>query len=180
MKTNTKFVLFAATMAAQAAQAAQAAHAQQTPTTFTDQNKLIRAPQAVTRLGADLFGDKVNLYTGSLEFVQADISLPGNSALPVAVGRHIRIGEDWLNQTLFGRWDLEIHHLHGVFSQQKGWMTVSGTTARCSQFSDPPRYQPDRDVERHRILARQLPVRSRRRRPGDAVAKHRLPDSTHW
>lgn len=34
----------------------QAALAQQTP--YTEQAKLIRAPQAVTTLGTDLFGDK--------------------------------------------------------------------------------------------------------------------------
>jgi hypothetical protein len=62
MKTNKKFAVLTVAMAV------QAAYAQQTPTTYTDQNKLIRAPQAVTRLGADLFGDKVNMYTGGLEF----------------------------------------------------------------------------------------------------------------
>jgi hypothetical protein len=67
----TKFALLIVALAA------QAASAQQSPTTYSDQNKLIRAPQAVTRLGADLFGDKVNLYTGALEFIQTDVSLPG-------------------------------------------------------------------------------------------------------
>jgi hypothetical protein len=98
---------------------------------------LIRAPQAVTRLGTDLFGDKVDLQ-GALEFIQTDGFLPGNNALPVMVGRHIRAGEHWLNQTLFGLWDIKISHLHAVFSLQKGCLTVNGTTARCSQFSAAP------------------------------------------
>ncbi|MCS0588936.1 RHS repeat domain-containing protein [Massilia norwichensis] len=131
MKTNKKFAVLTIAMAVQAAYA-------QTATTYSDQNKLIRAPQAVTRLGADLFGDKVNLYTGGLEFIQKDVSLPGNSGLPVEVGRHIKVGEDWLEETLFGRWDIEIPHLHGIFSRQKGWTTTGGTTARCSQFSRAP------------------------------------------
>jgi len=140
MKTNkfvnaqgfTKFAIVAVAVLS------QATHAQDSPTSYSDQNKLIRAPQAVTRLGADLFGDKVNLYTGGLEFIQTDVSLPGNSALPVSVGRHLRVGEDWVNQTLFGRWDLEIPHLHGIFSQQKGWLTINNSTARCSGFSAAP------------------------------------------
>jgi YD repeat-containing protein len=128
----TKFVLFALAMTT------RIASAQQIPTTYTDQNKLIRAPQAVTRLGADLFGDKVNLYTGALEFIQNDVSLPGNSALPVAVGRHIRVGEEWVDGALFGRWDIEIPHLHGIFSLQKGWQTINNSNARCSEFSAAP------------------------------------------
>lgn len=55
-------------------------------TAYTEQAKLIRAPQAVTTLGANLFGDRVNLYTGALEFVQTDVTIPGNSSLPVSVG----------------------------------------------------------------------------------------------
>jgi hypothetical protein len=118
--------------------AAQMANAQQDATTYTEQSKLIRAPNAMTRLGADLFGDKVNLYTGSLEFIQNDVSLPGNSSLPVGVGRHIKVGEERLVNAQFGQWDLEIPHLHGIFSSQKGWLTVNGSTARCSQFSAAP------------------------------------------
>nr|WP_314544940.1 RHS repeat domain-containing protein [uncultured Massilia sp.] len=112
--------------------------AQQALTPYSDQNKLIRAPQAATQLGSDLFGDTVNLYTGKLEFIQSDVSLAGNSTLPVAVGRHIQTGQDWVPGALFGRWDIEIPHLHGVFSAQKGWTTINGTTARCSQFSAAP------------------------------------------
>ena len=107
-------------------------------TTFQDQSKLIRAPRAITALGADVFGDKVNLYTGGLEFVQTDVSLPGNNALPVSVGRRLAAGQDAIEGTLFGRWDLEIPHLHGVFSSSKGWVTASGTGARCSAFGVPP------------------------------------------
>ncbi len=43
-------------------------------------------------LGADLFGDKLNYYNGSLEFVQIDVSLKGNNALPMSVGRRLVTG----------------------------------------------------------------------------------------
>lgn len=110
----------------------------QTDTPYTEQNKLIRAPQAFTRLGADLFGDKVNLYTGSLEFIQTDVSIPGNNILPVSVGRRLVTGADAINGALFGRWDLEIPHLHGIFSTTRGWETIGNTKARCTDFSAPP------------------------------------------
>jgi YD repeat-containing protein len=110
----------------------------QSDTFYTEQNKLIRAPQAYTRLGADLFGDKVNLYTGSLEFIQTDVSIPGNNMLPVSVGRRLATGIDAINGALFGRWDLEIPHLHGIFSTTRGWETTKNTKARCTDFSPPP------------------------------------------
>lgn len=111
------------------------AFAQQTP--YTEQGKLIRAPQAVTTLGTDLFGDKVNLYTGRLEFVQTDVSLPGNSSLPVSVGRRLVTGQEPVDGALFGRWDLEIPRMHGIFELRKGWVNKSGGVNRCSTYSEP-------------------------------------------
>jgi YD repeat-containing protein len=115
------------------------ASAQQT-STYAEQSKLIRAPHAVTTLGTDLFGDKVNLYTGGLEFIQTDVSLPGTSGLPVSVGRHLTSGQTLPYNALFGRWDLEIPHLHGVFSATPnsvlGWSSGSGA-GRCSAFGPP-------------------------------------------
>lgn len=106
--------------------------------TYKEQGKLIRAPRDIAVLGTDLFGDKVNLYTGALEIVQTDVSLPGNNALPVAVGRRFIAGQEAVNGKLFGYWDLEIPHLHGIFSKDQGWRDEVGSDARCTQFSPPP------------------------------------------
>lgn len=107
---------------------------------YSEQGKLFRAPDAITTLGANLFGDKVNLYTGGLEFVQTDVSLPGNNSLPVSVGRRLRTGTERVNRTLFGGWDLEIPHLHGTFSLARKWSSSTGASlgARCSSFGAPP------------------------------------------
>lgn len=43
---------------------------------YQEDGKLIRAPRALGVLGSELFGDKVNFYSGSLEFVQNDVALP--------------------------------------------------------------------------------------------------------
>ena len=58
---------------------------------YTEQGKLIRAPEAIGSMGPDLFGDKINFYTGKLEFTQMDVSLQGNNGLPVQVARRLII-----------------------------------------------------------------------------------------
>lgn len=108
---------------------------------FSEQGKLIRAGEAVGTLGADLFGDKVNLYTGTVEFIQSDVSLPGNNALPVSVGRRLATGGEAITgraDGAFGDWELEIPHMHGVYAQISGWQTSIGGNARCSGYSAAP------------------------------------------
>lgn len=115
--------------------------AQTVGSNYFEQGKLIRAGEVVGTLGADLFGDKVNLYTGTLEFIQTDVSLPGNNALPVSVGRRLATGGEGLSDrtdAAFGDWELEIPHLHGVFAQSTGWQTVNGGDSRCTGFSAAP------------------------------------------
>ncbi|WP_190278985.1 hypothetical protein [Dokdonella koreensis] len=104
---------------------------------YDEQGKLLRGNESVSPLGPELFGDKVSLYTGSLEFVQTDVSIPGNSALPVAVGRRYRPTQSNEFNRHFGDWDLEVPHVHGVFATE-GWLTTGSTSRRCSQFSAPP------------------------------------------
>lgn len=106
-------------------------------TTYEEQFKLIKAPNAVTAIGDDLFGDQVNLYNGGLEFRQTDVSARGNNALPVAMGRRLTAGTGAFGGRPFGRWVPEIPRLHGVFSVSKGWVSPTGTTARCSNFGAP-------------------------------------------
>lgn len=114
----------------------------QAPTTFTEHGKLLRAPEAIGVLGADLFGDKLNFYNGGLEFVQADVSLPGNSGLPVGIARRLTTGEKNLSQGAFMEWELEIPRIHGTFSKLYGWQKAlagGGTTVeRCTNFGAPP------------------------------------------
>jgi len=48
---------------------------------------LIRSDRNAGPLDAGLLGDRIDYDTGQVEFVATDVSLPGNNALPVAVGR---------------------------------------------------------------------------------------------
>lgn len=109
---------------------------------FQDQGNVIRAPKAVSALGSDLFGDKVNLYTGNLEFIHTDVTIPGNNSLPVMVGRRLIAGGEVFSNKQFGTWELEIPHLHGTYTTAKGWVIPFSSTipagSRCSNFATPP------------------------------------------
>ena len=113
------------------------------PKTYYDQGVLIRAGETVEALGPNLMGDTINEYSGGVEFTQTDVTLPGNSALAVAVGRHRAYGTIQAYQAtgLFGDWDLEIPHLHTIATQpEPNWYGGRDKTNfnRCSQFQDPP------------------------------------------
>jgi RHS repeat-associated protein len=109
--------------------------------------KLIKAPQALGVLGDNLFGDSVNFYSGALSFVQTDVSLRGNNALPVAVGRRLATGVEAKDRTHFGHWELDIPHIRGMFSTRYGWINSSGAAgARCSQPSVPPAAKGDQNT----------------------------------
>ncbi|WP_431052986.1 hypothetical protein [Roseateles sp. L2-2] len=91
------------------------------PANYFENGKLIRAPKALSMLGPDLFGDRVNLYRGTLEFVQTDVNLDGNNALPVAVTRRLSTGSRGnYGQGLFSEWELEIPHMQGTFHGNLG------------------------------------------------------------
>lgn len=116
------------------------AHSQSTVTIPSEYGKLLQSRTAVASLGSNLFGDEVNLYDGSLQFSQTDVSLPGNSPLQVGVGRRFNVRQDEQRSGLFADWDIEIPHLYGTFSAS-GWVVpgASGSaTTRCTQYGPPP------------------------------------------
>jgi YD repeat-containing protein len=118
------------------------------PTIYYEQGGgLVRAGEAIEGLGPNLMGDKVNEYHGSLEFNYTDVSLPGNNALPVAVGRRLATGsrEALFTRGHFGDWELEIPHLHTLIASgtTSTWVGlapdgVTYTELRCSQFVSAP------------------------------------------
>lgn len=106
--------------------------------------KVIKTAEAVGALGIDLFGEETNFYTGATTFSATDVSLPGNDALPVAVGRRFIVESRGANDRGllltrdggFADWELDIPHMHGVYSNA-GWQVDAGTEAgrnkRCTQ-----------------------------------------------
>lgn len=94
----------------------------------------IKAQESIGILGEDLFGDTVNYQDGALSFSATDISLPGNSGLPVALkrtfsasGRTNAAGYD----EVFADWELDLPRLSGVFAPT--WQDQ-----RCSSAVAPP------------------------------------------
>ena len=133
----TSFPILSALFAA-AWMVCNAACAQDT-TTYEEQYKRIKAPNAVTQYGPDLFGETVNLYNGALDFTQTDVSLRGNNKLPVAIGRKLRTSGKPLGGRAFGRWEMDIPHMHGIFPKTEGWRASgSNPMLRCAQYSLPP------------------------------------------
>ncbi len=111
----------------------------QAATYFEEQGQLLRSSRSVKTLGPDLFGDRISHYDGGLEFVQTDVNLVGSSSLPVTVGRRFASGPHWtMVSGHFGRWDLEIPRVQGVYAATKGFVAGTGTARRCSEFSPPP------------------------------------------
>src|SRR5258705_8679793 len=88
---------------------------------YFEQGLLIRSGEVIEALGPNLMGDSVNEYSGGLEFTQTDVSLPGNNALPVQVGRHKAVGtiQAYAGTGLFANWDLDIPRLRTIATQKE-------------------------------------------------------------
>ena len=113
--------------------------------------KTVKATQVIGALGADLFGESTSFYTGATTFSTVDVSLPGNSGLPVEIRRSFAVqsratvarGQVLGREGSFGEWDLDIPYLHGIFILNRGWQVMGGATGasdrRCSlsDGSDP-------------------------------------------
>jgi hypothetical protein len=103
------------------------------------QGKAPVAPDAITTLGPEMFGDKINLYNGSFAFEHTDAALPGNSALPVALVRQHTPGRSQVVRGALGDWDLNTPRIEGTFARPEGWVPQGGSAStRCSGFDAPP------------------------------------------
>jgi hypothetical protein len=120
----------------------------------SEYDKNIKATQNIGVLGMDLAGDQTNFYTGSTSFHTVDIGLPGNSGLPVTLGRTYSVGQ--LSQQAmvkgnvydpeiesalpraFGDWDWDIPYISTTMTQAGGWVVDSTTPLnRCSVVGAP-------------------------------------------
>ncbi|MGS1078858.1 RHS repeat domain-containing protein [Pseudoxanthomonas beigongshangi] len=101
--------------------------------------KQIKSAEVVGALGTELFGEQVNFYTGSTSFVNVDVSLGGNNALPVNLVREYRmeVQGEVPRKGMFADWDIQVPHLQGVFHLQ--WQSMDGSATRCSNPSAPPK-----------------------------------------
>ncbi|MBL8263531.1 MAG: RHS repeat-associated core domain-containing protein [Xanthomonadaceae bacterium] len=118
-----------------------AAHAQTTPTVepYQEYGKKVKASERATPLTDQLFGEEVSLYNGATSFSVVDIDIPGNSALPVRLGRTFSISPSIHGENLggFGNWDVDVPMIEGTFTEQYGWVASNNTHQRCSNPSEP-------------------------------------------
>ena len=70
------------------------------------------------------------------------MSLPGNSTLPVAIGRRYVVQTNAagvIPERDFGDWDIEVPHIEGIVATSVGWTVPGGNPeARCSAFAGAP------------------------------------------
>ncbi|MFC3654552.1 hypothetical protein ACFOPN_02335 [Xanthomonas hyacinthi] len=89
-------------------------------------------------MGSELFGDKVGLYMGDLEFVQKDIDIPGNNTLSVSISRRFVVNSsNLITSRPFKDWELDVPHIHGVFAINSSPNNSGWEPTRCSQFFAP-------------------------------------------
>lgn len=117
-----------------------AAQAQIVPTWREEYEKRLKYGDLVEPLKGDIFGEKVNLYDGSMSLSATDISLPGNSGLVVGISRSYGDLAGNSNDNEFGNWSLDVPSLSGTYGDQPetevgGYWTPS---ARCSTVTAPP------------------------------------------
>lgn len=83
------------------------------PFPMEEWEKRQNAEERLTAFGDDLMGDQIDPHTGSLSFLQTDVSLPGNSGLPVAISRKRSQGLHYHESVdaEFGDWELVVPRL---------------------------------------------------------------------
>lgn len=151
---------------------------------YQEYDKRLRAAEQVAPLTSDVFGEQVNLYDRSASFEHVDISLPGNSALPVELRRKLDVRPlpQLLNARpeLFGgvgNWEIGVPYITGTFDSAYGWnSTAAGATARCSTNFYPHTNPPHRIEDIWSGYSVVIPGAGGRDLMGHPDASHRPPD----
>ena len=98
----------------------------------------INEARSVAPLSVDtLFGDQISHFDGGVTFTNVDITVPGNSGLPVELRRSLRVDDrskvNGNHLGGFGEWSLDIPRLSSEVAVSLGWRTAGGTVnQRCS------------------------------------------------
>lgn len=87
----------------------------------------------LTSLGNDLFGDRVSLYTGGVQFTQVDVDLPGNNGLPMRFSRTLKMGGRRDIAKSMKDWEFDLPYISGIFGPS-GWVSMvpGEPQRRCS------------------------------------------------
>jgi RHS repeat-associated protein len=107
---------------------------------WDEYEKKIKAGQEIAAFGPDLFGDTVNLSNGALSFSATDVSLPGNSRLPVEFKRTLNITNRKgyrYNDAPLTDWDLDVPRISGVFQSGAGFASACAATTAIAARPPP-------------------------------------------
>lgn len=112
------------------------AHAQTEPPN-TEWEKRQNADERLTAFGDDLLGDGIDPHTGSISFQHTDVSLPGNSALPVTIQRRRKQGAIYSRTTdvEFGDWEIVAPRIYAVSAASNPWTGNRCTVPFNQQFT---------------------------------------------
>ena len=75
---------------------------------FEEANLSVELSTALQAQGEGIVGDSISLADGSLSFAHTDVSLPGNSGLPVAFTRSYSVGGVSYFGDILGGWHLDV------------------------------------------------------------------------
>lgn len=115
--------------------------------------KLYTVNETFDSLGTDLAGENLDLNSGQVSFRHVDVSIPGNSALPVEFARTLALDgftyvESYSTDAELGDWRIDVPKITTVLATQYGW-----PTDRCSNFHKPPEAVPEQGSGGHPIPA---------------------------
>jgi hypothetical protein len=135
MRSNKSFLVLVALLVLQVGHAALAAPADPTPLPDEEYELKLHAAQQVSPLTSELAGEEVSMYDGSTTFSVTDADIPGNNALPVRIGRRLKIIDRHMEGNLpgFGDWDLDLPRIEGTFLADRGWKLEGAAPAGHGQ-----------------------------------------------
>jgi len=107
----------------------------------------VKVRSTVQPLGATPFGEKINLYTGSLSFTQTDVEYPGTGPT-ILLTRSFNTQRRFVQSySFFGDWGFDIPRIETIVRRPLGsqgtpggnWIVapLPGGSARCSQLDIP-------------------------------------------
>lgn len=109
-------------------------HAQIVPTWREEYEKRLKYGDLVEPLKGDIFGEKVNLYDGSVSLASTDVSVPGNNGLSVSLSRNLGDLSGSVTEDQFGNWSLDVPSLSGVYVIfQRPHRAATGRPVRVAQ-----------------------------------------------
>lgn len=114
------------------------AHAE-IPSWNTEYGNRLKYGEMVKPIEGEIFGEQINLYDGSVSFAATDISLPGNSDIPLSLGRSLNPTDPKSNLP-FGDWELDIPSISGLFGGDAATVAAGywAPAQRCSTVGPPP------------------------------------------